>query len=398
MTAQPRHAMPVGGRLLTVPYKILLALAALGAGLVVWRFAAGLGATTALSDGYPWGLWITFDVVIGTALACGGYAMAILVYIFNKGRYHPLVRPAVLASALGYTLAGLSVAIDVGRPWHIWKVPLQFWRWNLNSALLEVALCIMAYVFVAWIELSPALLERWTASGREGLRRFAERTLPWIERGLIWVLVVGMLLPTMHQSSLGSLMLLTGPRLHPLWNTPILPLLFLINCLAMGYAAVVLESTLSSRVFGRKPETRMLGTLEQVAAWGSLLFVALRLGDVAVRGRFELALKPDLYGVLFWLENLLCLAPLAGVVSRKRGYDPGRLFRGAMLMALGGALFRFDTYLVAFDPGPGWHYFPSVPEILVTVGLFAAEVAVYIALVKRFPILGGARPAPAVAH
>jgi Ni/Fe-hydrogenase subunit HybB-like protein len=390
--------MPVGGRLLTVPYKILLALAALGAGLVVWRFAAGLGATTALSDGYPWGLWITFDVIIGTALACGGYAMAILVYIFNKGRYHPLVRPAVLASALGYTLAGLSVAIDVGRPWYIWKVPLYFWRWNLNSALLEVALCIMAYVFVAWIELSPALLERWTASGREGLRRFAERTLPWIERGLIWVLVVGMLLPTMHQSSLGSLMLLTGPRLHPLWNTPILPLLFLINCLAMGYAAVVLESTLSSRVFGRKPETRMLGTLEQVAAWGSLLFVALRLGDVAVRGRFELALKPDLYGVLFWLENLLCLAPLAGVVGRKRGYDPGRLFRGAMLMALGGALFRFDTYLVAFDPGPGWHYFPSVPEILVTVGLFAAEVAVYIALVKRFPILGGARSAPAVAH
>jgi Ni/Fe-hydrogenase subunit HybB-like protein len=396
--ASGRQATPVGGRLLTVPYKVLLALAALGAVLVAWRFAAGLGAATALSDGYPWGLWITFDVVIGTALACGGYAMAILVYIFNKGRYHPLVRPAVLASALGYTIAGLSVAIDVGRPWHIWKVPLQFWRWNLNSALLEVALCIMAYVFVAWIELSPAVLERWTASGREGLRRFAERTLPWIERGLIWVLVVGMLLPTMHQSSLGSLMLLTGPRLHPLWNTPILPLLFLINCLAMGYAAVVLESTLSSRVFGRRPETRMLGNLEQVAAWGSLLFVALRLGDVAVRGRFELALKPDLYGVLFWLENLLCLAPLASVAGRKRGQDPGRLFRGAMLMALGGALFRFDTYLVAFDPGPGWHYFPSVPEILVTVGLIAAEVAVYIALVKRFPILGGARSAPAPAH
>lgn len=400
MTARPHsHAAPVGGPLLTFPYKILLALAALGAVLVAWRFAAGLGAATAMSDGYPWGLWITFDVVIGTALACGGYAMALLVYIFNKGRYHPLVRPAVLTSALGYTIAGLSVAIDVGRPWHMWKVPLQFWRWNLNSALLEVALCIMAYILVAWIELSPAVLERWTASGREGLRRFAERTLPWIERGLIWVLMVGMLLPTMHQSSLGSLMLLTGPRLHPLWNTPILPLLFLINCLAMGYAAVVLESTLSSRIFGRKPETRMLGTLEQVAAWGSLLFVALRLGDVAVRGRFELVLKPDLYGVLFWLENLLlCLAPFAGSFRSKRAHDPGRLFRGAMLVALGGALFRFDTYLVAFDPGPGWHYFPSVPEIFITVGLIAAEVAVYIALVKKFPILGGARPASAPAH
>lgn len=397
------HAAPVGGPLLTLPYKILLALAGLGIALIVWRFAAGLGAATAMSDGYPWGLWITVDVVIGTALACGGYAMAILVYVFNRGRYHPLVRPAVLTSALGYTIAGLSVAVDVGRPWHMWKVPLFFWRWNLNSALLEVALCIMAYVVVSWIELSPPLLERWTASGREGLRRFAERTLPWVERSLIWVLVIGMLLPTMHQSSLGSLMLLSGPRLHPLWNTPILPLLFLINCLAMGYAAVVLESTLSSRVFGRQPERRMLVTLEQMAAWGSLLFVALRLGDVAVRGHFGLVLKPDLYAVLFWLENLLlCLAPFAGSftykATSKRSYDPGRLFRGAMLVALGGALFRFDTYLVAFDPGPGWHYFPSVPEILITVGLIAGELAVYIALVKKFPILGGVRTAPAPAH
>jgi len=120
------HAAPVGGRLLTLPYKILLALAALGTVLIVWRFAAGLGAATAMSDGYPWGLWITFDVVIGTALACGGYAIAILVYVFNRGRYHPLVRPAVLTSALGYTIAGLSVAVDVGRPWHMWKVPLFF--------------------------------------------------------------------------------------------------------------------------------------------------------------------------------------------------------------------------------------------------------------------------------
>jgi len=260
----------------------------------------------------------------------------------------------------------------------------------------------MAYVVVSWIELSPALLERWTASGREGLRRFAERTLPWVERGLIWVLVIGMLLPTMHQSSLGSLMLLAGPRLHPLWNTPILPLLFLINCLAMGYAAVVLESTLSSRVFGRRPERRMLVTLERMAAWGSLFFVALRLGDVAVRGHIGLVLKPDLYAVLFWLENLLlCLAPFAGSFAykalSKRVYDPGRLFRGAMLIALGGALFRFDTYLVAFDPGPGWHYFPSVPEILITVGLIAGELAVYLALVRKFPILGGVRTAPAPA-
>jgi Ni/Fe-hydrogenase subunit HybB-like protein len=387
------QAQPVGGTLLTRPYKILLALAALGFGLIAWRFAAGLGATTALTDGYPWGLWIAFDVVTGTALACGGYAMAILVYVFNKGRYHPLVRPAVLTSALGYTIAGLSVVIDVGRPWLIWKVPLFAWRWNLNSALLEVALCIMAYVFVSWIELAPIFLERLREVRYERLRRLAARTLPWMDRALIWILALGILLPTMHQSSLGSLLLLTGPRLHPLWNSPFLPLLFLISCLAMGYAVVVLESSLSTRFFKRQPETGMLGKLERLAAWGMLGFVVLRLGDLAVRGSLAPAFEPDHYAALFWLENLLLLSPFLMLYGRARPFDPGRLFRGGMLLILGGALYRFDGYLVAFDPGPGWSYFPSVQELFVTLGLVAFEVAAYIALVKKFPILGGAKVA-----
>src|SRR6478736_4449695 len=154
------QAQPIGGTLLNRPYKVILALATLGIALIVWRFAAGLGATTALNDGYPWGLWIAFDVVTGTALACGGYAMALLVYIFNKGKYHPLIRPAILTSALGYSIAGFSVVIDIGRPWMAWKLPLFINHWNLNSALLEVALCIMAYCVVLYIELMPAVLEK----------------------------------------------------------------------------------------------------------------------------------------------------------------------------------------------------------------------------------------------
>jgi Ni/Fe-hydrogenase subunit HybB-like protein len=132
----------------------------LGAVVMLWRLVAGLGPTTALNDGYPLGLWIAFDVVTGTALACGGYAVAILVMILNKGRYHPLVRPAILTSALGYSLAGFSVFLDIGRWWYIWKVPLYFWHWNFDSALLEVALCIMAYVVVLWVELAPAFFEK----------------------------------------------------------------------------------------------------------------------------------------------------------------------------------------------------------------------------------------------
>src|ERR1051325_5482765 len=136
------HARPVGGQVLTRSYYAPLALPASSFAITAWRFAGGLGPTTALSDGYPWGLWIAFDVVTGTALACGGYAMALVVYIFNKGKYPPLIRPAVLTSALGYSIAGASVIIDIGRPWTAWKLPIFVNRWNLNSALLEVALCI----------------------------------------------------------------------------------------------------------------------------------------------------------------------------------------------------------------------------------------------------------------
>lgn len=381
-------ARPVGGRLLTPGFMVLLALSAIGGLLILWRFAAGLGATTALSDGYPLGLWIALDVVTGTALACGGYALALVIYIFNRGKYHPLIRPAILTSALGYTMAGLSVAIDLGRPWLMWKIPLYFWRWNLNSALLEVALCIMAYVVVLWIELAPAFLARFKDSGPPRLQRFAQRTIPILDRALIWVIALGMLLPTMHQSSLGTMMLLAGPRLHPLWNTPLLPLLFLLTCLAMGYAIVVFESVFSSITFGRKPETPMLAVLQKVAVAVGIAFVTIRFVDLAVRGRLGLMLQLDLHGIIFWIETVLWLLP-AVILFAARRVNLGNLFLGAMCIALAGGLYRFDTFLVAFQPGAGWHYFPSIQEMFISIGLIAMELALYVVLVRKFPILGG---------
>jgi Ni/Fe-hydrogenase subunit HybB-like protein len=387
------EAQPIGGKLFTRGFKILLALSILGVVLIAYRFFVGLGASTALSDGYPLGLWIALDVVTGTALACGGYAVALLVYIFNKGKYHPLVRPAILTSALGYTMAGLSVAVDLGRPWNMWKIPLYFWHWNLNSALLEVALCIMAYVGVLWVELSPAFLTRWKDDGPEWLQRFSRRAIPILEKSLIWVIALGMLLPTMHQSSLGTMMLLAGPRLHPLWNTPLLPLLFLLTCLAMGYAIVVFESAFSAAAFGRKPETPMLAKLQKLAVIIGIVFVVVRFADLAFRGRLALVTQMDLHGIIFWLETLLFLLPALILVAVRR-VNLGNLFLGAMAIALAGGLYRFDTFLVAFQPGPGWHYFPSITEMFISIGLIAMELAVYVVLVRKFPILGG-RPAPA---
>ncbi|MGC4084301.1 MAG: Ni/Fe-hydrogenase cytochrome b subunit [Vicinamibacterales bacterium] len=384
-------AAPVGGRLMTPSMRLVFALFGIGAVLIVWRLVAGLGATTAMNDGYPFGLWIAFDVVTGTALACGGYAVAILVYILNKGRTSPLVRPAILTSALGYTLAGIGVALDIGRWWGIWKVPLFVWRWNLNSALLEIALCIMGYVIVLWIEMAPFLLERYQDGENLLLRRVARTAIPTLKKASIWIIALGLLLPTMHQSSLGTLMLLADSRIHELWRTPLVPLLFLLTCVSMGYSVVVFESAFSALGFKRKPETEMLASLAGVIVPLQIFVVALRLADMGVRGVLGSLLAFDVRSTMVLIELVLLLAPALMLWSPDRRRDFGHLVRSAMVMILAGALYRFDMFLVAFNPGAHWSYFPSVSEILVTVGLVSAEVIAYVFIVRNFPILSGGR-------
>jgi Ni/Fe-hydrogenase subunit HybB-like protein len=389
------QARAVGGPLLTRPFTILLGLLAAWFILLIWRFGAGIGAVSGLSDGYPWGIWIAFDVVTGTALACGGYAVAILCYILNKGKYHPLVRPALLTSALGYSLAALAIIIDVGRPWYIWKIPIGgipgVWHYNWNSALLEVALCVMAYVGVLWIELSPAFLEKWKDSAKsQWLRNFSAAGLKFFDKALIWIIALGLLLPTMHQSSLGTVMLLAGWKLHPLWNTAMIPLLFLISCIGMGYGVVVLESAVSSRVFKRQRETSMLVSLSGAMVVVLVAYTALRFADILIQGKVALMFRFDMYTVLFWIEMALFIVPAVMLLRRK---DFGTILQAAILMILGGSMYRFDAYIAAYNPGSNWAYFPSVSELLITVGAIALEITLYIVIVKRFPILAGGEPA-----
>jgi Ni/Fe-hydrogenase subunit HybB-like protein len=391
MSAHAEKMEPVGGPVLTTPVKILGALAVLGLVLIAYREATGLGAATAMNDGYPWGFWIAFDVVVGTALATGGYAVAILIYILNRGRYHPLIRSAILTSALGYTLGGIGVMLDLGRFWNTTKLPL-FWNWNLNSVLLEVALCISLYTLVLWIELSPAFLERWREAKNERLRKVSRKALPIIERAMPWLLALGLLLPTMHQSSLGSLMILSGPKLHPLWQTPLLPLLFLLSCIGMGYAAVVIESTLSTSVFRLRDETPVLAGLSTAMLTVLGLYLVVRVVDITARGKLPLVFAGDGYSLLFLLEMLLFIAAIVMLLMKEKLTDAGHLFRTAMVVVTAGALYRFSTFLIAYRPAVGgWHYFPALTEILITLGLVSAEVVAYIFVVKRFPVLSSAR-------
>jgi Ni/Fe-hydrogenase subunit HybB-like protein len=382
----------VGGTLFTWPFAVLFVLFMGGLASVGLRFTAGLGAATNLSDGYPMGIWIAFDVVTGTALACGGYAVALLVYLLNRGKYHPLVRAAIVTSALGYTLGGLSVLIDLGRFWNFWKIIALFPEWNFNSVLLEIALCIMLYTMVLWIELSPAFLEKWRESEMTPLRRLAVFLSPKLEKAMPYFIALGLLLPTMHQSSLGSLMMIAGHKLHPLWHTPLMPALFLVSVVGMGYAAVALEATLSARVFRRPQETPMLRALGRPIAFVLLAYVALRTADVAWRGQMGAAFALDGYSLLFQLEMMLFLIPALVLLKYRQGAG-ARFFMGiGAAVILAGSLYRFSTYIFAFNPGPEWSYIPALPELAVTVGLVAGEIMGYLIIVKKFPILRGVPP------
>jgi Ni/Fe-hydrogenase subunit HybB-like protein len=391
MTSATHVHEPVGGSFWTRGTRILVALVALGAVALAWRFAFGLRAVANVHDGYPWGIWIALDVVVGTALGCGGYAVALLVYVLNRGRYHPLVRPAVLTSLLGYTVGALAVVVDLGRWWELWKVPVYFWRWS-GSPQLEVALCIMAYVLVLAIEASPALLEKVERGGDPRRRERAAAWLSRLERLFPFLLALGVLLPTMHQSSLGTMMLLAGPRLHPLWFSSWLPFLFLVSSLVMGYGIVVAEAAFSARAFGRPRETAMLTSLSKVAMAVGGFWALFRLAEVAWSGELGRVAGPK--GAWFVAEVALHLAAAVILLSAARRADPVWQTRAALLLVAGGALYRVDSYLVAFQPGAHFSYFPALPEMAITVGLFAAEIALYVWAVRRFPILAG-RPAPA---
>ena len=367
---------PLGGKIITKPFKVLMFIAAIAGILILKRFIFGIGSVTNLSHGYPWGLWIVYDVVTGTAIACGGYAMALLVYIFNKGEYHPLVRSALLASMFGYTMAGFSIFIDIGRYWQMYNVFLP-WMANVNSIMFEVAFCIGTYVFIMWIEFSPTFLE--------AVKKYPQ--LKILNKLMFIFIAIGVLLPTMHQSSLGTLMIIAGEKLSVLYQTGLLPLLFLITAIAMGFAMVIFESLFSSFNFKRPYEMKQLSKIGSLIGKLLLAFFVIRIIDLIWRGALGSAFHFDLTALMFWIENILFIYVMFILFSAQKRENRRDLFIAAVFMVVAGSIFRFDTFLVAFNPGAGWHYFPSVSEILITLGIISMEIMAYLIFVKRLPVL-----------
>ncbi len=369
------HAQPLGGKIFTHAFCFFLLIAFIGLVLVGKRFIFGIGSVTNLNDGFPWGLWISYDVVVGTALACGGYVMALLVYVLNKGEFHPLVRPALLASMFGYALGGASVFMDIGRYLNAYNLYLPS-QMNFHSVLFEVAMCIGTYIFVLFLEFSPAFVVRFK------LKRIGKI----LDKTIFALIALGVLLPTMHQSSLGTMMLMAGYKLSPLWHTSMLPLLFLLTAVFMGFAIVIFEASVTSRVYNLGDETSMLAKIARIMVWVLGFYLIVRLHNVFIRGELSEAFSGSFLGNMFLLENLALLIGLVILASTKNRMKPRMLFLGAVAILVGGGLFRFNTYIIGFDPGTGWKYFPSVQEQLITYGLIAFEIAAYILFVKLFPV------------
>jgi Ni/Fe-hydrogenase subunit HybB-like protein len=374
---------PVEGRILTLPFMFLGVLGVIGLYFLGVRFADGLGAVANINSGYPWGVWVVYDVVIGTALATGGYALAFAIYVFNKGQYHPLIRPAILASLFGYALGGFGAFFDMGRYWQFYNILMPS-NWNFNSVMLEVGLCVMAYILVLVIEFAPALLERIGATG----------ALRWLNKVLFLIIALGLLLPTMHQSSLGSLLIIMGAKVHPLWQSlQLQPLLALLTALAMGFSIVIFEASFSAIGFKRRSETPLLASLGKVIIGLLAVYLVVRLAELVLRGKLGFAFAGDLPGNMFLLEMALFIFPLWVLLSPARRNSGRLLLFAAVSLLFAGALYRFNAFLIGYNPGPGYSYFPSVPELMVTVGIVAIEIMAYLVFVKKLPVLHSAEHA-----
>lgn len=363
---QPASTVPVLDRRMTV---VLLALAVVvGVVAGIARLFLGLGATTDLSDPYAWGIWIGFDFGL-IAFAGAGFTIAAVVHVFHRHEYHDAVRPALLAGLVGYVAVLLLLVLDLGRPDRFYNFILF---WNPHSPLFEVSWCILLYTTVLFIETSPFLLEKIHWKPLQRLPRLLTRIMPVVA-------IVGVTLSTLHQSTLGTLYLNMPYRLHALWYTPLLPVLFFISSVMAGLSMAALAYWLAGRL-ARKPvrPTVILG-LARGAAVTALLYLALKLGELAAAGELGLAVTAGVGGgaALWWLELTVFVALPALLILWPRGARLRRTGAGLALILTGVLLNRFNATMFAQILPPGTAYSPHVVEWLTTAGILAAAALVW---------------------
>ncbi|MDJ0829521.1 MAG: Ni/Fe-hydrogenase cytochrome b subunit [Desulfobacterales bacterium] len=353
-------------------------------GLIVTglRFTKGLGTVTNLSDYNPWGIWIGFDLLVGVALAAGGYVTSAAVYIFGFKKYHSAVRPAILTGFLGYALVVLALHYDVGQPW---RLPYPFiMQPGTTSLLFEVAACVALYLTVLFLEFSPAALE-WL--GLQRLRKYIVR--------LTMVLTIfGVILSTLHQSSLGALFLIAPSKLHPLWYSSYIPIYFFITSIIAGLSMVIFEGTLSHRYFADKmDETHLQEKDDIVLGFGKAASLVLAgyliIKIIGISADNNWHYLSTGYGVWFLVE-LIGFVALPSFLYAVGTRDKNLLLIKwtAVWTVLGVILNRLNVCLIAFN----WQlpsserYFPHWMEIVISVFIVTLGLIVFRFIVTRMPI------------
>ncbi len=337
------------------------------------RVFYGLGGSTNLSDQFPWGLWIGFDILCGVGLAAGGFTLVAVVHIFNVERYKPILRPAILTAFLGYLLVVVALLFDLGRPDRLWH-PLVMW--NPHSVMFEVAWCVMLYTTVLFLEFLPVVFEKFGW----------HRPLAWIHNISVPLMIAGVLLSTLHQSSLGSLYLIVPEKMYPLWYSPTLPAMFYISAIGVGLAMTIFESWHSSRAFGRALELPLLASMGRVLAVLLSVYLWLRFLDLTRRGVLNLLWRNRSETWLFWLEIALMAVPTVLLFLRSTRVRPGALYACAVMVVFGFIANRLNVGVTALESASGTHYVPKWSEVAVTLAIVASGFAIFRFAAQNFPI------------
>jgi len=338
------------------------------------RFTRGLGASTNLSDTFPWGLWVGFDVITGVGLAAGGFTISAIVHILHMEKYKPLARPAILTAFIGYLLVVGGLLFDLGQPWRIWH-PIVMW--NPHSVMFEVAWCVTLYTLVLGAEASILVFEklRWSRASRIA------------HRAVFPLTVVAVLLSMLHQSSLGSLFLIVPGRLHEYWYTPLLPLLFFLSAVAIGLVMTIIESTLSARTFGRPIEGDVLRGVGRVAAVIMTLYLIIRFAEMTRAGVLFRLLPLDRAGFLLLLElSLGFIIPIILFSIDHVGRNTRWLYHAAQLALLGFIVNRLNVTISGFEIITGEVYIPAWTEIAVTSMIITVGVTAFYLAARHLPV------------
>jgi Ni/Fe-hydrogenase subunit HybB-like protein len=353
---------------------VFIVLAILGLYSTWIRFAKGLGASTNLTDEFPWGLWIGFDVLCGVMLAAGGFTLMATVHIFNAEKFKPIVRPALLTAYLGYLLVCMALMYDLGFPWRIWH-PLIMW--NPKSVMFEVGWCVTLYTTVLTLEFAPIVFER---------LRMPKiiRVLHLISMPLV---ILGVILSTLHQSSLGTVYLITLGKLHPLWYSPLLPVFFFLSALAVGIAMTIVESSLSERHFGHQLDRGILFALGRILMVLLSLYAILRFQDLYHRGVAGLSFNGTYESNLFLAEIILGLVmPLLLLAVPRIRENKKALYAVSLMVVFGFVINRLNVSITGMEASSGVRYLPKWTEVSVTLFIVAVGIAAFGWCVKNLPI------------